>query len=126
MRAPNFDLKSHMDFRKENASDKDISDGKAKITRPFRYVIPQSEIEERVLASSKGKIKEFNPTSEKDQDKLQQIIVETMQDDSEVVVNRLKEKFANFDDDKYNKKRFMKTVELKKKLIVTKNWTKIT
>jgi hypothetical protein len=100
-----------MDAEKENASNEDISKGKAKITKPFRYVMPQSEIEERNLSSSKGKNKEINPDNSFDQESFNKIIVETMQDDSETVINRCKEILPNFNEDKYRLD-FMKAVEL--------------
>lgn len=100
-----------MDDAKENASDKDILEGKSTITKPFRYVMPQSEINERILNSEKGKNKELISDNDNHDEMVKKIIVETMQEDSETVISRMKEEIPNFDEDKYRKD-YMKAIEL--------------
>jgi len=52
-------LKSVLDKIKQNDSDKDISEGKSTITKPFKYLLTQSEYDERKIAANKGKMKEL-------------------------------------------------------------------
>ena len=59
-----------MDIEKVNASDKDILEGKSTITEPFKYVMTQSEIDERVLESNKGKNKELTYLNDYEDEKV--------------------------------------------------------
>jgi hypothetical protein len=47
-------LKSFLDDVKENASDVDLKEGKSTITKPFRYLLTQSEVDRRELEVSKN------------------------------------------------------------------------
>jgi hypothetical protein len=46
-------IKSFLDDVKENSSDADLSEGKSKITKPFRYLLTQSEVDRRELEANK-------------------------------------------------------------------------